>query len=728
MKYIFLSRVTIFFILLYPVFCLSQTKKIDSLLVEIEKNKNDTSEVNSLNSLAWELRKIDYSKALDYLEKALDISKKNNFLKGEGNTYSRQADIFYFVGSYHKAEELYSKALLVKEKLNDKRGVAKCLQNIGDVKVNLGNYQNAANKYLESIKEYEVVGEIKSMPLNNIAVCYFYLGEYEKSLEYYFKALQYFENQGNKEKMINPALGVGNVYNAMKKYSKALEYYKKALKISEEINSKPRISLSLNNIGNVYQHLHNTDTALIYYINSLKINEEINDKQAIALSLMNIGNTYSTNKNFEKALEYYRRALRHNEETNNKNESAKALINIGIVYSKNGELKKAIEYLQIGLNKATSINSKELIIKGNEELSELYFRSGDYKRAYDYYKTYTSVKDSILNETSSKYIAELNTKYETEKKEKEIESLQKNAQLRDAQLESQRNQRNGFIVGIALLILLIILAYNRYRIKQKASKEIAEKNKEITESISYAKRIQTSFLTSEKYISQRLQDYFIYYNPRNIVSGDFYWLMDKNNNMYICTADCTGHGIPGAFMSLISMGILNEIIYSKTHITHTDEILNELRRIIIMAVNPEGSSEEGKDGMDAVLCRFDFNNMQLEYSAANNSFFIIRNGELMVFKPDKMPVGKYLGEEKPFTRNTVPIQKGDCIYTFSDGYADQFGGPNNKKFQSKRLKELFLNNCHKPMSVQKEIYEKTLKEWQGGNEQVDDILLMGIRV
>ena len=306
--------------------------------------------------------------------------------------------------------------------------------------------------------------------------------------------------------------------------------------------------------------------------------------------------------------------------------------------------------------------------------------------------------------------------------------LTKDKEIRDGELQNQRNVRNGLIIGVAMLLVVVALAYNRYRIKQKASKEIAEKNKEITESISYAKRIQSSFLTSEKYIAQRLPDYFIYYNPRNIVSGDFYWLMEKKKTMYVCTADCTGHGIPGAFMSLISMGILNEIIYSKTHLHHTDEILNELRRIIIMAVNPEGSSEEGKDGMDAVLCRFDFDKMELEYSAANNSFFIIRNGELLVFKPDKMPVGKYIGVEKPFTRNVVPIEKGDCIYTFSDGYADQFGGPDNKKFQSKRLKELFLNNCHKPMKVQKEIYARTLKEWQGVNEQVDDILVMGIRV
>ncbi|MCE9538084.1 MAG: serine/threonine-protein phosphatase, partial [Bacteroidetes bacterium] len=184
----------------------------------------------------------------------------------------------------------------------------------------------------------------------------------------------------------------------------------------------------------------------------------------------------------------------------------------------------------------------------------------------------------------------------------------------------------------------------------------------------------------------------------------------------------------GAFMSFISMGILNEILFSKSHIKHTDDILNELRRIIILSVNPEGASEEGKDGMDAVLCRFDFKRMELEYSAANNSFYIIRNGELLVFKPDKMPVGKYVGLEKTFTRTIIPLQKGDCIYTFSDGYADQFGGPNGKKIMSKQLKELLLLNSHLSMKEQKKILAQTFDEWKGNIEQVDDVLIIGIRV
>lgn len=730
MKYIFNLFVCFLFIFFNPSLSISQTKKLDSLENELKKLAHDTAEVNVLNSLAWEYRKTDPEKSLKYLDQALSLSEKNKFTKGKGNTYSRTGDIYYSIGKYNQAQEFYSKAMAVKREIGDQKGIARSLNNIGDVNVNLGDYKQAIENYLESIKICQSVEDQKLMStsLNNVAVCYFYLANYEKALEYYVKALEVAENSDNKKSLINPSLGLGNVYKEMGNNKKALANYQQALSISREIKFTPGIYKSLNNIGIVYDNLNNVDTALIYNQEALKIAEAGNDQQAIASSLINIGNIYHKTKNHLKALEYYQKALQINQEIRNKDECAKSLLNIGIIYSEIGNPEKAVEYLKQALIMADMANSKDVIKEGNEELSTIYFKKGDYKNAYNYYKNYVTLKESILNETTAKNIAEIETRYETEKKEKAIELLTKEKSLKEEQLRGQKNLRNAFIVGFLLLFLLIALAYNRYRIKQKANKEIAQKNKEITESISYAKRIQSSFLTSEKYISQRLSDYFIFYQPRNIVSGDFYWLMEKNNSMYICTADCTGHGIPGAFMSLISMGILNEIIYSKTHIKHTDEILNELRRIIILAVNPEGSAEEGKDGMDAVLCRFDFQKMELEYSSANNSFFIIRNGELLVFKPDKMPVGKHVGVEKPFTRTVISIEKGDCIYTFSDGYADQFGGPQGKKFQSKRLKEMFLNHCHKPMKVQKEIYARTIKEWQGNNDQVDDILMLGIRV
>lgn len=727
MKYFLFSFLIFVCILFHPASCFPQSNKIDSLENEL-KNSVDTSKINILNALSVEYRKKNPAKALEHSHEALKLSAKIDFKKGIGNSYSAIGAIYFVQGDFDKALEQYSKALSVREGISDKKGIANSLNSIGNVNINQGNYEKALKNYLKSLEICEFIGDKKSMPLSNIATSYFYTGNYEKALEYYIKALKTFEQLGNRELMINPSLGVGNVYKAGGNYESALTYYKQAMAISTEVQSQAGLNKSLTNIGNVYEKLKNNDTALVYYLKSLRITEEIKDKTATAISLMNIGNIYSNKKNYEKALEYYERALLINDDIENKDGSAKSLLNIGTLYSNKGDIEKALKYLKKSLVLAESIKSKEILMEGNEELSEAYLKKEDFKNAYIYFRHHATIKDSLMNENNSKNMAEIQTKYETDKKEKEIELLTKDKSLQEAKLKTQNVVKNGSIGVSILLLLFALLAYNRYRIKQKANIEISQKNKEITESISYAKRIQSSFLTSERYISQRLSDYFILYQPRNIVSGDFYWLMEKDNDLYVCTADCTGHGIPGAFMSLISMGILNEIIYSKSHLKHTDEILNELRRIIILAVNPEGSAEEGKDGMDTVLCRFDLKKMELEYSAANNSFYIIRNGELLVFKPDKMPVGKHIGLEKPFTRTVVPLEKGDCIYTFSDGYVDQFGGPKGKKFQSKQLKELFLANCHKPMRMQKEILNKQLQQWKGNCEQVDDILVIGIRV
>ncbi len=227
--------------------------------------------------------------------------------------------------------------------------------------------------------------------------------------------------------------------------------------------------------------------------------------------------------------------------------------------------------------------------------------------------------------------------------------------------------------------------------------------------------------------------FFILYKPKDIVSGDFYYAIShkhpgsKVEKFYLCTADCTGHGVPGAFMSMLNISYLNESIIEK-NISSPNEILNHIRAEIITSLNPEGSEEESKDGMDCILCAFDFTNNKLDYAAANNSFYIIRNNELISCPADKMPVGKSPKETEPFTLKTVDLKKGDVVYTLTDGLPDQFGGPKGKKFKYKQLEDILMSNCHKPMDEQKDILSKQFESWKGNLEQVDDVLLIGIRI
>ncbi len=255
---------------------------------------------------------------------------------------------------------------------------------------------------------------------------------------------------------------------------------------------------------------------------------------------------------------------------------------------------------------------------------------------------------------------------------------------------------------------------------------LQEKNKEITDSINYAKRIQTAFISTEAEFNSNFSDSFVFFKPKDIVSGDFYWIYRKGDKIYYATADCTGHGVPGGFMTMLGLSFLDELIESKNS-DNPAEVLNGLREKIVNTLKQGASSEESKDGMDIILCCLDKKELTLKYAAANNSFYIMRNNELMELKGDKQPCG-FFPDPKPFTLREYKLEKGDCIYTLTDGYPDQFGGKKGKKFRYRQLEELFEQHHGKPFSEQKQILSDTMNNWVGNLDQVDDMLVIGVKI
>ncbi|MCK4746124.1 MAG: SpoIIE family protein phosphatase, partial [Bacteroidales bacterium] len=289
-----------------------------------------------------------------------------------------------------------------------------------------------------------------------------------------------------------------------------------------------------------------------------------------------------------------------------------------------------------------------------------------------------------------------------------------------------------FAIGVFIVMMLQLIRQNN--LKKKANRELALKNdliteqkKEITDSIQYASRIQSAMLPPGDYVDKLLPERFIMYMPRDIVSGDYYYITEKNGKVICVAADCTGHGVPGAFMSMLGVSFLNEIISKKTEL-HTDEILDELRTHVIHSLHQTGKEGGSQDGMDLAVYILDLENRKIEFSGANNSLLIYRNGEMIEAKADKMPIGIHTRYQESFTRHNIELEKGDMVYTFSDGYPDQFGGPNNKKFMIKKFKMMLREIHMKTVDEQLKIMEQTLKDWMAETEQVDDILVIGIRV
>ena len=288
-----------------------------------------------------------------------------------------------------------------------------------------------------------------------------------------------------------------------------------------------------------------------------------------------------------------------------------------------------------------------------------------------------------------------------------------------------------FISGMTMIIIALLLWSKKFEslfsFQTEAKIRLEEQHKEIIDSINYAERIQRSFLAADHLLNDNLNEYFVYFNPKEAVSGDFYWAGKlANGNFAIVNADSTGHGVPGAIMSILNVSSIEKAV--ENNATNPADIFNQTRKTIIERLKKDGSKEGGKDGMDASLISFNSDKSKMTYVAAQNPIWVIRNGELTEIKPEKMPVGKHDKDHIPFNGGEYDIQKGDQIYTLTDGFQDQFGGPKGKKFMVKKMREYVLSISSLSMAEQRQKIMETFSNWQGNVEQIDDVCVIGIRI
>src|ERR1035437_1840645 len=564
---------------------------------------------------------------------------------------------------------------------------------------------------------------------NNLGVVYMQQADYPKALEYYFKGLKMAEDLGDKNKIASCLGNIGIIYNKQADHTKALEYYFKALKLFEELGNKNAITAALINIGNVYRSQADYTKALDYYFKGLKIAEEIGHKQWQANALSGIGIVYYEKADYPKALDYYFKSLKMQEELGDKNGIASSLGNIGNLYIQTRKFNEAEEYFKKSLVISYGINALALTRNQEQALSQLYDSTGHTKLAFEHYKKYITARDSIANDEKKKKQMRTEMNYEFEKKEAIIKAEH------DAKTKQQKIIIWSVIGGLLLVGVFSVFMFNRWRITQRQKtiiekqkhivdeqkKLVEEKNKDITDSINYAQRIQKALLASNSLLNRNLGEHFVLFKPKDIVSGDFYWATEKDGRFYLAVCDSTGHGVPGAFMSLLNISFLNEAIAEKG-IKQPNEVFNHVRQRLIENISTDGA----KDGMDGILVCFDKSKKEISYAGANNAPMLM-NEALQELPTDNMPVG--LGEKKDsFTHQTISFQSGNILYLYTDGFADQFGGPKGKKFKYKPLNEKLSAISNQPLAKQKEELEKTFIDWKGNLEQVDDVLVIGIKI
>ncbi len=735
-----ISRIKISFIFLILVH-VSFSQKTDSLKKAL-LTASDTAKCKIYNAMIegeqndslWPLYNAELVKFCENKLKTCPPSQRKFYSMYYAMGLNNFGFYYMSIGKSVEAIDNYQKALKIQTNIKDRLGSAATLVNIGYVFRREGNIKKALENYHQGLKIYTEVKDDNGVATcyNNMGYIFDSQGEYKKALEYYEKALAIYSKLKDREGM---AVCYGNLAYIYKTYGdpqcndvldickkngavKSIRFLMRAIQLEKELKDKDALSNSYNVLGGIYEFFGDPECA------KTTKECELDAKQ--------------------KALTYYNMSLQLRIENNNA---------VGVTLSYNtlagymyriGDLKKALDYALKNMEASKKLNSPENIGGAAKLLKDIYTKMNKPAEALKMYDLYIQMKDSIRNEETMNAAIKKTFQIEYEKKAAADSVLvAEEKKVAVAQLEEERTKRFALYGGLGFAVIFAIFMVNRFLVIRKQNKIIEnkereavlqniiiseqkyiveEKQKEILDSIHYAKRIQSALIANAKLIDEHLPGNFVSFNPKDIVSGDFYWATLYKERFYFAVCDSTGHGVPGAFMSLLNMGFLSEAIKEK-NIEKPNEIFDYVRERLVNSISAEGQ----KDGMDGILLCYDKKKNTYEYAAANNEPILVRNGVATELAKDKMPVGKGERSDK-FTLHQVDLQKGDVLYLYTDGFADQFGGPKGKKFMYKRLNELLLSLNDKPIKDHKHILEDTFKAWRGNLEQVDDVLIAGIKI
>ncbi len=612
---------------------------------------------------------------------------------------------------------------------------------------------------------------VKATAYNNIGFMYDNEGQISKALEIYFKAIKIQEQLGDKQGLASSYNNTGYIFRQQEDYENARNYYLKSKAIKIELKDTMGLANTMLNLGGLADHEKKYEESKNYYLESLRLWKSTGVKRGIAAATNNLGYILNVQGKSDSALIFYKQALEIYEELNHREGIGSVNNNLATIYYKEKAYPEALVYAEKALKIGREIEYIENIKDASYILEQIYFRTEDWKEAHAMSVLYNDMKDSLFNQETKRASLKKELNYEFEKKEavKEVE-YQKERALTEVQKQQQRTILIVVSIGLFLVFILSIIIYKRLLITRKQRnlisnqqdeilnkneelnqqneeiKAISEKiedqntllssqNRDIVSSIQYAQKIQHTILPPLEKMSALLPHSFVLYLPKDIVSGDFYWMhhraaseFNSDNLLYLAVVDCTGHGVPGAFMSIIGSNGLKQVI-KEEGITDPAQILERLTAFVIEQVNANQDEDAIADGMDISLCSLNLDTNQLKFAGAYNPLYLIRDNTLQEFKGTKRPVGYFRRKNMPvFQTHTIQLEKDDMIYLFTDGYADQFGGSDGRKYTYRKMREKMLEWHSMDPNLQREAFLSEYQNWKGLESQLDDICVIGFGI
>jgi len=746
--------ISIFFIVGVP--CKAGT--IDSLELEILNTGNKRKKVDLMNAWVEKNYRQYPERALGRSYESLELAQSIKYNLGQANAQLNLGSTYDRLHEVDSALSHYQLALAVFKELTYDARTAKTLYRIASLYFSISNYKSALQYANEALDLYEIIEDRKTIASLHALLCDIKssLGFKSSAIEDCRKSLIIYESlklTEGKAKLLN---SLGKIYLELNQYRRCEEYFNRALYMAKFEQDSSMIADTYINLGNVYLGMGEHEKATRYFSQALSLNLLKKDQEGIGHAFYNLGISLAGSGLYDSALFFLEKSLQISQQINDLELQARDFSEIGKIYEEKGQFKRAINYLKDGVIIAERIDANPILQNCYYNLAKYYDDLGDHENALNFYKLYMLHRDEIYENQSALKIAEAEALYNLEKKDKEIQLLKSDNRIKDLEA-SERNLMNIWLItGLVFVFVTMIIVYRQYRMQNKANqilqkqkeaiqrqKEeiiaqrndiekinqiITEKNSQITDSIQYAKRIQLSLLPDDELLKQYFDHSFILFLPKDIVSGDFYWLKNTNDTLCIAIVDCTGHGVPGAFMTLLANSLLNQTALEKRECQSPSQLLHMLDEKVKQNLNQHGTTFSTFEGMDMALCIINLKKRQINYSGAKIPLYYRQNGNLHQIQPDRVSVGGNEISDKKFTDKSIKLKRGDFIYLATDGFQDQFGGKEGKKFMKLHFRHLIENISTQPSNKQKDILYSTFNEWKGFHQQTDDVLVMGIEM